>query len=124
MSVNSRWADIFACLKNAGIDTYSPSTKTGTCTTPYVVVKNTTVSSIQGFTSENWNYSIYCYVPKDSYSSFEPFIVSVRTAMKALEPTIMDSGSSLLGQYDDDIEAQLAVLSYINHRQLHCKAMN
>lgn len=113
----SRWQDIYICLENAGFDVYSPQTKEGECTKPYVVIANGSTSQYRNFSSENQFYSIMCYVPKMQYSKLEPFYLSVKNAMKDLEPMLRFEKSITGSYYDDAVKAHMVSLDYTNVRK-------
>lgn len=113
----SRWQDIYTCLKNAGFDVYAPQIKDGECTAPYVVVANGVTTQYHNFSSEEQFYSVMCYVPKKQYSKLEPYYLSVKEAMKELEPMLRFEKSITGSYYDDALKAHMVSLDYINVRK-------
>lgn len=114
----SRWQDIFAHLKNAGFDVYSPGTKTGECTSEYLVVKNDGSSKHISFSTDVDLYAVMCYVPKDMYSTLEPLVQRVKNSMRGLEPMIKPYGSQTPSYYDDSYKAHMISIEYKNYKKL------
>lgn len=113
----SRWEDIFECLESSGFEVYSPGIKTGDCTAPYVVI---TLGSSTEHTSFSTNvdlYSVMCYVPKQAYSTLEPFVRSVENALQALEPMILSYGQRQPSYYDDAFKAHMVSIMYKNYKK-------
>lgn len=114
----SRWQDIFMCLKNQGFDVYSPGMKTGECTSEYLVVKNDGSSKHSSFSTDIDLYAVMCYVPKDRYSSLETLVQRVKNSMKELEPMILPYGSQTPSYYDDSLKAHMVSIEYKNYKKL------
>ena len=114
----SRWQDIFMCLKNQGYDVYSPGVKTGECTSEYLVVKNDGSSKHLSFSTDVDLYAVMCYVPKDRYSSLETLVQRVKNSMKELEPMILPYGSQTPSYYDDSVKAHMVSIEYKNYKKL------
>lgn len=114
----SRWQDIFTHLKKAGFDVYSPGIKTGECTSEYLVVKNDGSSKHISFSTDVDLYSIMCYVPKEKYSTLEPFVQKVKNSMRGLEPMIKPYGSQTPSYYDDSYKAHMISIEYKNYKKL------
>lgn len=115
---NSRWQDIYSHLKKVGFDVYSPGTKTGECTSAYLVIKNDGSSKHISFSTDVDLYSIMCYVPKDKYSTLEPLVQKVKKSMKELEPMILPYGSQTPSYYDDSVKAHMISIEYKNYKKL------
>lgn len=115
---DSRWKDIFLHLKKEGFDVYSPSTKTGECTSAYLVVKNDGSSKHMSFSTDVDLYAILCYVPKEKYSSLEPLVQKVKKSMRGLEPMIKPYGNQSPSYYDDSIKAHMISIIYKNYKKL------
>lgn len=115
---DSRWQDIFAHLKKEGFDVYSPGTKTGECTKPYIVVKNNGMNKMISFSSENNLYSVMCYVPENAYSTLEPFVRRVRQSMDKLKPMILYNDSQSPSYLDGTYKAHMVSIEYKNYVKL------
>ena len=113
---DSRWQDIYLQLNNS-FDVYSPGTKVGECTSKYIVVKNDGSSQHASFSSDVDMYAVMCYVPKDAYSTLEPFVQEVKKAMKALEPMILPYGNQTPSYYDDSVKAHMISIEYKNYKK-------
>lgn len=114
----SRWQDIFLHLKKKEIDVYSPSTKTGECHEPYVVLVDSGETKLFGFSSVQQFYALLCYVPQREYSSLEPYVRKVEEIMNGLRPMIMPTNTKSASFYDNDIKAHMVSIQYRNNRKL------
>ena len=114
----SRWQDIFLHLKESGVETYPPATKVGECLSEYVVIKNNGSSKHTSFSTDIDLYSIMCYVPKDKYSTLEPFVQKIKNIMKGLKPMILPYGSQTPSYYDDSYKAHMISIQYKNYKKL------
>lgn len=114
----SRWQDLYDHLKKMGFDVYSPGTKVGECTDPYVVIKNDGATKHTSFSTSVDLYSVMCYVPKKAYSTLEPMVQSVKQAMKELEPMFKWYGQDSASFYDDDYKAHMISIEYQNYKKL------
>lgn len=114
----SRWQDIFMHLAKEGFEVYSPGTKVGECTSPYLVVKNDGSSKHPTISSDVDLYAVLCYVPKNGYSTLEPLVQMVKKSMKGLEPMIKPYGSQTPSYYDDSLKAHMISIEYKNYKKL------
>lgn len=108
----SRWMDIYTCLKNHGFDVYSPGQKEGECTEPYVVVKNDGGYNHLNVSSFREQYSVIVCVPKREYSKLEPMVMAVKKAMKDLYPMIRSYGQMMPSFYDDILKLHNQSIEY------------
>lgn len=114
---DTRWEDIFEKLQEHGIDVYSPGRKTGECTSPYVVVKDAgRVNSTEVSSSQDL-YDLMCYVPKDNYSTLEPFVDRVETVMDELFPMLRPMHFRTASFYDDSVKAHMISAQYVNWKK-------
>lgn len=114
----SRWQDIYNHLKESGFDVYSPGTKVGECSKPYVVVKNDGSSRHESYSTNVDLYAVMCYVPKLNYSFLEVYVSQVKLAMKELEPMIKPNGQQTPSYYDDAYKAHMISIGYKNHKKI------
>lgn len=114
----SRWQDIYTHLKNNGIDVYSPGQHQGECTSPYVVIKDAGGSQFEGISSFRALYDVMCYVPKDRFSTLEPYVNSVKTIMKGLYPMIVPMQFQTSSFLDDTVKAHMISIQYRNAQKL------
>lgn len=114
----SRIQDIYLHLKNRGFETYFPAQKVGECLSPYVVVKDATTSKYMEYSSTITYYDILCYIPKDHFSELEPYVESVKEAMKGLFPMITPTYSQTQSFYDDSVKAHMISVQYKNYRKI------
>ena len=114
----SRIQDIYLHLKEQGFEVYFPAQKVGECLSPYVVVKDATTSQYLEYSSTVTYYDIMCYTPKDHFSELEPFVESVKVAMKELVPMIKPTYSQTQSYYDDSVKAHMISVQYKNYRKI------
>ena len=114
----SRIQDISLHLKEQGFEVYFPAQKVGECLSPYVVVKDATTSKYLEYSSTVTYYDIMCYTPKDHFSELEPFVESVKVAMKGLVPMIKPTYSQTQSYYDDSVKAHMISVQYKNYRKI------
>lgn len=114
----SRWADIYKHLKSKGFDVYEPARHTGECVSKYIVLKVLGFDRVNNLSSISQQYDVLMYVPKDEYSELEPFVDSVRQAMKELEPMIMPLHSMTPPFYDDSVKGHMVSMQYRNSRKI------
>lgn len=115
---DSVWQDIYKCLKNANIEVYAPSIKVGECLSKYVVVKNDGSSRHPEFSTDEELYAVMCYVPKQAYSTLEPFVREVKGILSALRPMIKPTGVQTPSYYDDTYKAHMVSISYRNYKKV------
>lgn len=114
----SRIQDIYLHLKKKGFEVYFPTQKIGECLSPYVVIKDATTSQYLNYSSTVTYYDIMCYVPKDRFSTLEPFVESVKEAMKELNPMIRPTYSQTQSYYDDSVKGYMISIQYKNYRKI------
>ncbi len=114
----SRWQDIYTHLKNSGFNVYSPSTKVGECSEPYVVVKNDGSSRHESYSTDVDLYAVMCYVPKTRYSFLEVYVSQVKRAMREIEPMIRPTGQQTPSYYDDTYKAHMISIGYRNYKKI------
>lgn len=114
----SRIQDIYLHLKEQGFEVYFPAQKVGECLSPYVVVKDATTSKYLEYSSTVTYYDLMCYIPKDHFSELEPFVESVKVAMKGLVPMIKPTYSQTQSYYDDSVKAHMVSVQYKNYRKI------
>ena len=114
----SRIQDTYLHLKEQGFEVYFPAQKVGECLSPYVVVKDATTSKYLEYSSTVTYYDLMCYTPKDHFSELEPFVESVKVAMKGLVPMIKPTYSQTQSYYDDSVKAHMISVQYKNYRKI------
>lgn len=112
------WRDIYAHLKNAGYDVYSPGTKLGECTSEYLVVKNNGSTRHSQYSTDQDFYSVMCYVPKQKYSDLEDLVQRVKVTMKDLMPMVRPYGTQSASYYDDTYKAHMVSIEYVNYKKI------
>lgn len=116
--MTSRWQDIYMHLKTSGISVYSPGQHQGYCTSPYVVVKDAGSSRFDNISSMRVLYDVLCYVPKDEFSTLEPFIAQVKGVMSGLYPMIIPMDFQTPSFLDDTVKAYMVAIQYRNAQKL------
>lgn len=114
----SRIQDIYLHLRKLGFEVYFPAQKVGECLSPYVVVKDATTSQYLEYSSTVTYYDLMCYIPKDHFSNLEPFVESVKVAMRELVPMIKPTYSQTQSYYDDSVKAHMISVQYKNYRKI------
>ena len=114
----SIWQDIYMHLTENCFDVYSPGTKLGECSKPYIVIKNNGGSKHDSFSTYVDLYSIMCYVPKNNYSYLEVFVNEVKRAMKGLMPLVKPTGQQTPSYYDDTYKAHMISIEYKNYKKM------
>lgn len=112
------WERIYICLKEQGIDVYSPAQHTGECISPYTVVRTGTSARIGTYSSTDTLYDIMCYVPKEAYSTLEPYKDSVKTALKSLYPALIDNHYETPAFFDDSVKGHMISMEYKVHKKI------
>lgn len=110
----TRLKDIYDCLKKAGFSVYFPTQKTGECSSPYVVVKDSGTVQYQQFSSTLTTYELLCYVPKNQYSQLGVFSGGVKQAMRSLWPMIVSTRYQTPPFFDDTVNAHMTSIQYRN----------
>jgi len=113
----SRWSDIFNHLKTSGFSVYSPGTKSGECTSPYIVVRSAGITQVETVSSNRALYDILVYIPKNRYSAMEPYLDSVKEAMDGLFPMIRPTHTQTTPYFDDAIKAWMVSIQYQNYQK-------
>lgn len=114
MAGKTRLTDIYDCLKSAGFDVYFPTQHEGECKSPYVVVRDAGTSQYGTYSTVITNYELLCYVPKNQYTSLQPYKDSVREALKSLWPMIIPTRYETPPFFDDTVDGHMTALQYRN----------
>ena len=116
--MSTRWGDIKLHLEKSGFKVKSPGIALAQCTSPYLVVRHDGSTRKAGISTNIDVYSILVYVPKQSYSELEVQVMSVKIAMKKLEPMILPYGSETPSFYDDGFQAHMVSIMYKNYKKM------
>ena len=81
---------IYDLLKQNNFDVYFPSQHKGDCISKYVVIKHDGAYQPLTVSSERPIYTIMCYVPGQSYSELESFVLEVKRTMKNIFPVCLN----------------------------------
>lgn len=111
------WQHIYTHLKNAGFDVYSPGQHQGECVAPYIVVRDAGIYGVNGISSEQALYEILCYVPKDRFSTLEPYVEDAKAAMKELYPMLIPTHYQTDSYLDDSVKGHMVSVQYKNNRK-------
>lgn len=114
----SRWQDIVLHLKSHGFDVYPPGVKVGECLKEYIVVKNDGSAAHPTYSTRKDSYTVMCYVPKQKYSTLEPFVQRVMNCMRELEPLIRYDQVQTPSYYDDSFKAHMISVQYYNYKKI------
>jgi hypothetical protein len=113
----SQWQNIYKHLKLKGFDVYSPGQHQGECMKPYVVLKDAGVNPLSEFSSSQALYDVMCYVPKERFSTLEPYVEQVKEAMHGLYPAIIPMHFQTASFLDEDVKGHMISIQYRNNRK-------
>ena len=103
---------IYDKLKEKGLSPYPPGKHEGLCVTPYCVVKEgTQIPSIQSNRLGQKVIDIIVFVPAASYIGLDPYVKSIRAALKEL-PYLRKTGFETPAIPDDDKKAHTMSIEY------------
>ena len=114
----SRLQDMYLHLQRKGFSVYFVGQKVGECVSPYAVVRQSTSSKVAGISSTVTYYDVLCYVPAGHVSELDPYIETVKDAMKELAPMITPTYVQTAPFRDDDIGAYMSSVQYKNYRKI------
>lgn len=112
------WKTIFDKLKEKGLNPYAPGQHEGLCDKPYCVVKEgTQIPSIQSNRVGQRVLDVIVFVPISSHIALEPYMKSIRSALKEL-PNLRKTGFETPAVTDDDKKAYTTSIEYIIQKKL------
>lgn len=114
----SKISEIYDHLKAKGFNTYYVGQAKTEVSVARVVVKDDGVDKVGDFSSTMALYDVLCYVPILNYSSLDPFVESVKLAMKEIQPTIMPTYNETPAYPDDTVKGWMISIKYRNYRQI------
>lgn len=114
----SQWENIYNHLKSHGVNVYSPGQHKGNCTEAYTVVKDMGTTEYLSFSSTKTLYDLMCYVPKDKFSTLEPYKEEVKEIMKGLYPMIKPVNFETASYFDSSVGAYMISVQYQNNRKV------
>lgn len=112
------WATIFNKLKEKNLNPYPPGKHEGLCVKPYCVVKEgTQIPSIQSNRLGQKVIDIIVFVPVSSYIAIDPYIKSIRSALKELT-NIRKTGFETPAITDNNKKAYTTSIEYVIIKKL------
>lgn len=114
----SRAQDVFAFLESKGYEVYFPNQKFGECTSPYVVIRTETTSQFMEYSSTQTFYGILCYIPKNHYSTLDPFVDGVVETLKGIRPMLKPTYNRTAPFFDETVQGWMVSLEYVNYRKI------
>lgn len=106
------WKIIYDKLKQKGLSPYAPGQHSGLCLTPYCVIKEgTQMPSLQSNKLGQKVIDIIIFVPVNSYIALDPYVKSIRSALKEL-PYLRKTGFETPAITDDDKKAHTMSIEY------------
>lgn len=106
------WKSIFDKLRQEGLNPYAPGQHKGECDKAYCVVKEgTQIPSIQSNRLGQKVIDIIVFVPISSYIALEPYMKSIRSALKEL-PNLRKTGFETPAITDDEKKAYTSSIEY------------
>lgn len=109
---------IYDLLKQNNFDVYFPSQHKGECISKYVVIKHDGAYQPLTVSSERPIYTIMCYVPEQSYSELESFVLEIKRTMKDIFPLVMYLGNETPSYYDDSVKGHMISFQYYGARKI------
>ena len=109
---------IYDLLKQNNFDVYFPSKHKGECISKYVVIKHDGAYQPLTVSSERPIYTIMCYVPEQSYSELESFVLEIKRTMKDIFPLVMYAGNETPSYYDDSVKGHMISFQYYGARKI------
>jgi hypothetical protein len=109
---------IYDLLKQNNFDVYFPSQHKGECISKYVVIKHDGAYQPLTVSSERPIYTIMCYVPEQSYSELESFVLEIKRTMKNIFPLVMYLGNETPSYYDDSVKGHMISFQYYGARKI------
>ncbi len=112
--------EIYLFLKENNINVFLPVQHIGECKENYVVVKDMGSSKADNISSSNSIYEVMCYVPKESFSSLEIYVLEIKEVMKKLKYKIKISSTNYETPsfYDEDVKAHMISVQYEVYKKL------
>lgn len=107
---------IYSHLKDSGFDVYAPNTHKGQCAADYIVVKETTRTKYQNFSTTITFYDVLCYSP--TYTGALALAENVGHAMRGIEPDVMPTYNKTEPFYDDTVIGYMASIEYRNYKKI------
>lgn len=104
------WQDIYRYLTSGGFAVYQLGQHQGTCTAPYIVLRNN--GTTRYGVTELVLYELLLYCPEGQYSTFETFIQSVTDRMAALFPRLKLIDGPTMHYLDADVRGYMTSLTY------------
>lgn len=114
----SRAQDIYLRLKEEKFEVYFPGQHVGTCTSPYVVVKQDATGRVGTLSSTVTYYDILCYVPREYPAKLQPFMDKVKIAMKKLWPMIAPTYEETAPFFDNEVGGYMSSIIYRNYKYI------
>lgn len=109
---------IYDLLKQNNFDVYFPSQHKGECISKYAVIKHDGAYQPLTVSSERPIYTIMCYVPEQSYSELESFVLEIKRTMKNIFPLVMYLGNETPSYYDDSVKGHMISFQYYGARKI------
>lgn len=109
---------VYNHLKAKGFTTYLAGQAKTEVAVPRVVVKDIGVSQVADFSSTRALYDILCYVPLTNYTDLDPYVQSVKAAMKELQPMLMPTYNETPAYPDDTVKGWMISVEYRNYRKI------
>ena len=109
---------IYDLLKQNNFDVYFPSQHKGDCISKYVVIKHYGAYQPLTVSSERQIYTSMCYVPEQSYSELESFVLEIKRTMKSVFPLVMYAGNETPSYYDDSVKGHMISFQYYGTRKI------
>lgn len=113
----SVWKKIYLHLAKLGCEVYSPGQKRDKCEKSYVVIRENGTNAMVGNVAGYKLFDIIIYHPIDNYSTMEPYVESVKNALKDISE-LRPTGNETPPIIDDEVKAYTTSVLYQQFKQL------
>jgi hypothetical protein len=112
------WQKIYLHLTKLGYEVYAVGQKRDKCENSYVVVKESGNSAMgEGNINGYRAFDIIIYHPLGKYSSMEPYVENIKTALKNITE-LRPTGTETPSIVDDEVQAYTTSVLYQQFKQL------
>lgn len=106
---------IFDLLTENGFRVFAPDTHKGECVEDYLVLKESTVTRYNNYSSQIVLYDIMCYAK--NYTDCLKLKDKVRQTMTKAKYTVVPTDNETSAFFDDDVKGYMTSVEYRNFRK-------
>lgn len=115
---DTRAKDIYLLLQSEGFEVYFPGQHVGSCTSEYLVVKQSNTTQKNGLSTSVTYYDILCYEPRKYPAELEVLVGRVKESMRKLWPMICPTYNETAPYFDNEVGGYMTSITYRNYRYL------